>query len=186
MAKASATDQAVRDYLLYLDDPEQLVDRELVAILERRMAEAQDPLERLVAIAEYERARHPAEDVYRAAFIEHAKQWANQHQVPPHAFRQLGVSDEVLEAAGLQRMTTEPSSTKSKKTTGVEELESALERMPSTFRARDLTDAAGGGSPMTVRKALSRLTDAGRIQRLGPDPEWSEKGRAPILYQRMD
>jgi len=40
-----------------------------------------------------------------------------------------------------------------------------------------------GGSPMTIRKALNELIADGTIERLGPDPDHHELGRAPIVYE---
>ncbi len=186
MAKTAADDRAVREYLQFIEDPQQLIDAKQVAELERRMAAATDPLDRLVAIAEYERARHPVEDDYRSAFVEHARSWADTHQVTASAFRQLGVPGDVLEEAGLLESGSPASSSRiAKRSVGVEDLIAAARRMRGTFRSSDVVDAAGGGSPMTVRKALTQLIDAGELKRLGPDPDWSSKGRAPILYERV-
>jgi hypothetical protein len=186
MSQTAADDRAVREYLQFVEDPQQLIDAKQVEELESRMAAATDPLDRLIAIAEYERARHPVEDDYRAAFVEHARNWADAHQVTASAFSQLGVSRDVLEAAGLIDSDSAASPPRgAKRSVGVEDLVATARRMRGTFRSSDVVDSAGGGSPMTVRKALTQLIDAGELTRLGPDPDWSSKGRAPILYERL-
>ena len=94
-------DAAIREYLLFLENPAQLVDQRVAERLERRIETAADPLDRLIAIAEHERAIHPDEIPYRSAFITHAKQWATDHNVSARAFEQMGVASEVLVEAGL-------------------------------------------------------------------------------------
>jgi predicted ArsR family transcriptional regulator len=50
------------------------------------------------------------------------------------------------------------------------------------FTVAEATGAVGG-SPMTVKKALDELIEAGRIERLGPVSDWSGRGRAPNAYR---
>lgn len=173
---------AVRNYLLYLDDPQQLVDADKVRRLEQQAQQATDPLDRLVALAECDRERRPSEDHYRIGFVEHAQTWASEHGVPASAFEQVGVPTSVLREAGL---ISETGAARAGTSTTVEELKSAADRLTGPFTAKQLVDKAGGGSPMTVRKAITQLVDEGKLQRLGPDPNWTSRGRAPALFQRM-
>lgn len=184
MSATNTGDHAVREYLLFLENPDHLVDRDQVQKLQERVDASTDPLERLVALAEFERARHPIEDRYRQAFIENAQTWAESNDVPPTAFEQLGVPRDVLQAAGLMSgKPTKQLSASRKPSTSAEDLKGVIRKMPKRFTARDVVAAAGGGSPMTVRKALSESVDETTIRRVGPDPDWSGRGRAPVLYE---
>ncbi len=190
MATTKNADAAVRDYLRFIDDPAQLVDRRTIEKLERRVAAATDPLDRLIAIAEHERALHPAEAPYREAFVAHAKAWAAARDVSAAAFEQMGVSPAVLSAAGItpprstKRRATRARKSASRASVPVEDIKSAARKLRGQFSSADVGRAAGG-SPMTIRKALSQLVQEGVIRRLGPAPDWSTKGRAPILYERV-
>lgn len=170
-------DNAIRRYLQFLEDPSSLIDHELVASLEARIDATADPLDRLHAIAEYERARHPDEQAYRQAFIDHAKAWAQANDVPATAFRALGVPHDVLTKAGI----TQPSAAVSVTAAA---LKDAARRIKGQFTAADLVRAAGGGSPMTVRKAINEMLADGELVKLGPVPNWNTRGRAPHLFER--
>jgi predicted ArsR family transcriptional regulator len=65
----------------------------------------------------------------------------------------------------------------------VDQVKAAVRTVRGTFHMADIARAAGG-SPMTIRKALKELTTEGSIRRIGPDPGWSARGRAPTLYER--
>jgi hypothetical protein len=188
MATTKTAEAAVREYLRFVDDPTQLVDRRTIEKLEKRIAAATDPLDRLVAIAEHERALHPAEAPYRDAFIAHAKTWAAAHNVSASAFERMGVGTDVLAAAGMMpahsRNRRLPRKSASGTSVPVEDIKNVARKLPGQFSGADVARAAGG-SPMTVRKALNQLVAEGVIRRLGPAPDWSRQGRAPILYQRV-
>jgi hypothetical protein len=49
-----------------------------------------------------------------------------------------------------------------------------------------LADVMGdiGGSQATVRKAIDELIEAGQVEKLGPVPDYSRRGRAPTQYRR--
>jgi hypothetical protein len=69
-------ESAVRNYLLFIEDPDKLVDKELIAQLRKKAQETPDPVERLKVYAELHRAECSDEDKYKADFIRHAKAWA--------------------------------------------------------------------------------------------------------------
>lgn len=189
MATTKTADTAVREYLMFVADPAQLVDQRTVQKLERRVAAAADPIERLIAIAEHERAIHPDEAPYREAFIAHAKAWATARDVPVAAFEQMGVTSGVLAAAGMtpsrapRGRTAQAKASKSSVT--VDDVKQAARRLRGTFTSADVARVAGG-SPMTIRKALGQLIDEGAVRRLGPAKDWSSQGRAPIVYERSN
>jgi hypothetical protein len=53
-----------------------------------------------------------------------------------------------------------------------------LEQKGTFLLAEVMGDA--GGSPATIRKAVDELVGAGQVERLGPVPDYSGRGRAPI------
>jgi len=184
MAQTNVAERAVRQYLQFLEDPDLLVDRQLVEKLQARVDGATDPVDRLLALAEFERARHPMEDGYRKAFVQYAKAWADNNQVPASAFERLGVPWEVLMDAGIEAAKPIARSGKGGKSVTTEAVKAVALGLPDAFTAADVVAAAGGGSPMTVRKGLAELVESGKLLKLGSAPDWTSPGRAPTLYRR--
>jgi hypothetical protein len=52
-----------------------------------------------------------------------------------------------------------------------------------TFVLSDIQNDISG-SPMTVRKAVESLVQAGELEKLGPQENWNGRARAPIVYRR--
>jgi hypothetical protein len=182
-------ESAIRNYLLYLEDPRQLVDQQLIDKLRAQARDAVDPIDRLRLFAELERAEHADESRYRLDFVLHAKGWAAANRVTVAAFRQMGLTDELLKAAGLLADTSRAgrSSRKSASSSGrssvtAESIKAHVRSLRGTFTMADIQSSVGG-SPMTVRKAVQALVDDGTITRLGPVTNWRGRGRAPIAFE---
>lgn len=181
---------AVRLYLTWLEDPQQLVDRTKVESLQSQYDTTQDPIERLRLLGQLERARVADAAQLEADFVRMAGSWAAENDVPGSAFRTLGVSDDVLEAAGLDsrgrsrrsRSAGSASRARRAKAVSTETLRAWMLGRSGPFTVADVTSAAGG-SPMTAKKALDELIDAGQAERLGPVADWRGRGRAPTAYQ---
>jgi hypothetical protein len=191
MASASESETAVRNYLLFLDDPSKLIDQAEVARLETARQSANDPLEKLQAINRLQQLREGDRDSYRQAFCAHAKVWAEANDIRPSSFLELGVDEGTLRAAGfpLRSLGTQRGpARRSRQPSGrgqvrVEQVKAAVARQTGDFTLADVA-AASGGSPMTIRKAVEELVAAGEVERLGPTPNWSQPGRAPIQFRR--
>ena len=65
----------------------------------------------------------------------------------------------------------------------VEEIKAHVLAQKGTFLLADVINGAGG-SQATVRKALDELIDAGKVEKLGPVPDYKGRGRAPLQYKR--
>src|SRR3712207_13552 len=95
-------EEAVRLYLMFLADPDKLVDQAGLKKLESEVDKAKDPIDRVRAIAALEKAKNVDGSAYRSDFIRYAKDWADSEGVPAAAFRQMGVPDDVLTEAGFE------------------------------------------------------------------------------------
>ena len=199
-------ERAVRQYLQWLADPAALVDPELIASLEAEVAAATDPLELLKLRSKLQRAREVDGDRFRVAFIRWAKSWADRHEVTVDAFRDAGVDDTLLRAAGLglngQARGRRPSSAGSTSSGGtassgagrvsaagprgasvsVASIKQAVAAWSGEFVLADVV-AKIGGSPMTVRKAVDELVEAGTVRRIGPRQSHHGPGRAPTVFR---
>jgi len=183
-------ESAVRQYLLFLEDPTKLRDDAEIQRRTQDVLEAKDPIDKLKALAELERVAKIDEGPLREGFIKHARTWAEDLTVPLSAFRELRVPDDVLREAGFEV----PASRRGRgrgasegrqraKAVPVDEIKNFVLGLKGTFI---LTDVMGGvgGSQATVRKAIDELIEGGQVEKLGPMPDYSGRGRAPVQYSR--
>jgi hypothetical protein len=187
MTSAQDAESAVRNYLLFLQDPSQLIDQGEIERVEAEVHAATDPLDRLRGINRLQQLRAGDSDSYRQAFLTHAKGWAEANGIAPASFAELGVDDATLRAAGLAARGGRRNAGRTRQRSGqgqvrVEQVKAAAARQSGEFTLADLA-AASGASPMTIRKAVDEMIGAGEVQRLGPTPNWSQPGRAPILFR---
>ncbi len=187
---APSPEDAVRRYLLWLEEPESIVDEAAVAKAEAAVADATDPLARLHALADLEHARAADAEGVTADFVAHAKGYAEAQSIPLAAWESLGVPAEVLRQAGLtggrgRRPGGRPASGAGSRApkVSIDELKAAARRLPKQFTLSDVAREAGGGSPQTVRKAVDEMIEAGQARSLGPKTDHHGRGRAPTLYE---
>lgn len=188
---ATTPEEAVRRYLLWLEDPASLVDADAVARAEAAVAEAPDPLARLHALADLEHARAADADGVTEDFVTHALTYSEAESIPVAAFRSAGVGDDVLRQAGFDvgrgRRSSRRSGSRGQGSrapkVSIEELKAATLRLPKQFTLSDVAQEAGGGSPQTVRKAVDEMIAAGQARNLGPKADHHGRGRAPTLYE---
>jgi hypothetical protein len=201
-ADATTPETAVRRYLQFLADPTALRDEDRLEELRAAAERATDPIERLRAYSEIERAEQVDGSALEIDFIAAAKPFADTEGISPGAFRRLGVPIDVLVRAGLLSRASGgrdagTATTRTSRSSGA--AASRAPRAPSvgadTIKAfiRDnvhgrftLADVQGdvGGSPLTVRKAVDELVSVGEVRRLGPRQTHQGPGRAPIEYER--
>lgn len=189
-------EEAIRSYLLFLDDPSKLRDEAEVQARTVAVLQADDPIEKLKALAALEKASAVDEKGLRAGFIEHARAWAEANGISVEAFLKLDVPADVLIAAGFDV----PPARSRRGVTGAVSPGSGTPTRRPAVAAADIKDAVltfaepftlnqvmakVGGSPMTVRKAVEDLITEGRVERQGPVPEYGGRGRAPIQYARV-
>lgn len=193
---AAEAESAVRRYLAWLDDPASVVDLDAVARADAAFTNASDPIDRLHAAAARERARAADASAITSAFVRAARAYAELEGIPVEAFRAVGVPDDVLAEAGFAVATSRgrrgpaAGGTRPRRTSGtrapqipVAQIKAVAEQMPKQFTLAQLAEAAGGGSPVTVRKAVDELIGEGRAAKLGPDANHSGPGRAPTIYE---
>jgi hypothetical protein len=189
---ASNPEEAVRRYLLHLEDPSKLVDEDKVAAAQAAVEQATDPLARLKALADLEHARQPDTSDVERDFVAQAKAYADSESIPVSAFREMGVPTEVLARAGFAvratRRATGTTATGAPRQraprVSLDTIKAAAVRLPKQFTLNDLAEKAGGGSQGTLRKALDDLVAEGKVRRLGPVPNYRGRGRAPIQYEQ--
>ncbi|MEA3214308.1 MAG: hypothetical protein QOJ19_464 [Acidimicrobiia bacterium] len=165
---------AVRLYLLFLEDPQKLIDRQEVKNLEDEVDKAKDPIAKLKAISALQRAQAVDPASYAYDFIKHARRWAESEGVPVSAFRQMGVPEDVIAAAGFDssrrgggrrgRSRSEGAPKRSRVNT--EQLMQGILGLEGDFTIRDVSERVGG-SPLTVKNTLGMLEAQGKITPAG-------------------
>jgi hypothetical protein len=188
MTAAKAAEDAVREYLRFLEDPNQLRDEQEIQKKTQAVLDAVDPIDKLKALAELERVANIDEEPLRKGFVEHAKSWAEELGVPLTAFRELKVPAEVLREAGFSvptrgRGASSGEGRQRAKAVPVEDIKAWVLSQKGTFLLADVINGVGG-SQATVRKALDELVESGQVEKLGPVPDYSGRGRAPVQYSR--
>ena len=191
-SNAADPEGAIRLYLLYLDDPAKLRDKAEIQKRTQAVVDAKDPIDKLRALAELERVANVDETPLREGFINHAKAWADEQQIPPSAFTELRVPDEVLREAGFEMPArgrrgrgAGPSEPRRQRAKAVpaEEIKTYVLNQKGTFVLADVMSGAGG-SPVTIRKVVDELVESGQVEKLGPMPDYHGRGRAPTQYSR--
>jgi hypothetical protein len=187
-------EDAIRRYLNFLEDPAKLRDEAEVQRRTLAVLEATDPIEKLKALTALERAAAVDEAALRNAFVRHARAWAEENGIGMRAFAELKVPNDVLAEAGFDvpaarpRRSTPTSGTVGegtrRKSVSSADIREAVMTFPEPFTLAEVM-AKVGGSPMTVRKAVEDLVAGGQVERRGPVPGYSGRGRAPIQYARV-
>lgn len=180
-------ERAVRDYLTLIRDPDQLIDRDKVNALNRKIETADDPIERLTLRAQL----HTVEQVDRTAiaerFVAHVKNWANERGITAQALIAEGADERLLRRAGItlptdRRRRRATRSTDGQSRVSASTIAAAIPTM-GTFTISQLV-ARTGGSHGTVRKVIADEVEAGRVKEIGTDPAHRGPGRSPTLFER--
>lgn len=186
---STAAENAVRNYLTVLKDPGSLRDDERAAEIEKQLATASDPIERVMLQQQLRDAQRPSTDQYEEEFVTHAKAWADAHGISVAAFLAEEVPSTVLRRAGfsVSRAAAEgrggrgrPSAT-GRSRVSAEQVRAALPT--GTFTAKDVQDATDA-SPAVVRRVIHEEVEAGNVIAAGTDPDHQGPGRAPMTYKR--
>jgi hypothetical protein len=187
MASAAA-EEAVRTYLTALKDPTALRNDDQIAKLERDLQQSNDQVKRVIIRQRLIEAQTPSVEQYEAAFVEHAKAWAEQEGVTADAFTSEGVPPAVLRRAGFQvragRGRSRPSGRRSgarRSRVTADQVRKAIPR--GSFTIKQLEERTGA-STAVVRKVVHEEVEAGRVKEVGRDADHSGPGRAPVVYRK--
>jgi hypothetical protein len=200
MPDHDVAEQAIRRYLLWLNDPNSIVDVEAIEEAEREAKETVDVIEKLKALSRVEHMRLGDSAAVKRGFLEHAKEWGDRHEISAVSWIRLGVPPDVLREAGItgNRATAGKSPARSAAprassnrtgsargaNVGISQIVAHVQTMTAPFVLTDIADQVGG-SPMTIRKAVDQMVADGTVERLGADPRHNGRGRAPIRYRTV-
>ena len=186
-----AQQAAVRNYLTSLRDPMALRDDDAIADLHSRIDQTDDDVERLKLRQQLLELQDPPLDRIEAAFVEHAKAWADDSGVTADAFIAQGVPAGVLRRAGFRGVTnggarrtrrTPARTTTGRRRVSADEVRAAIPT--GAFTVKDVQEASSA-SAAVVRRVIGEEVDAGNATDQGPDPDHTGPGRAPTVYHRQ-
>ncbi len=190
--QTGAAEAAIRRYLDYLVDPTSVLDTAKISSLEAEVAGATDLLKRLHLNAALDKARRADGESVRAGFVAHARAYASTHDLPPSAFRTMGVSDIALAEAGFDlgfgnargRGAKGAASGAPRQRAPKVSQSKIREHIMSVKGTFTLNDIMGdvGGSLGTVTTVVKELVATGKVKSNGPDADHHGRGRAPIRY----
>lgn len=192
MATDKSQEDAIRRYLTYINNPDELVDQSQIEKLQQKLAESTDPVERIKLRNEIERTKQPPAEELESEFVKVAKPWAEQHGISAEALRAEGVKPAVLRKAGFsvgggtrKRTAAAKRTGKSRQRASKDDVVQHLTGQPSgaEFTLNDVMEATGA-SRSTVNQVIARLTEEGKVKKVGKG-EHTGPGRAPDLFQIM-
>jgi hypothetical protein len=194
----ASVETSIRDYLTSLSAKpaarKPVVDREAVKALTAQIKAEADPVNRLRLYAAREEARkgsvpEPVDDsALEAAFVEHAKAWADAEGIPVDAFLAQNVPGDVLRRAGfsLAAAATAPSAgggggRRRSSALPIHEVNRAIDELGPKWKLSELA-AKLDRETATVRNYVKKLVDDGTLKVVGEDA--SGQGRPAKLYDR--
>lgn len=187
-------EQAVRHYLSYLADPEGMRDATAIADAEEDLAAATDPIEKLKAMAALRKAHEVDSTAFELGFTRHAKDWADAEGITVEDFLALGVSPEILAAAGFAnagrarptsvRNASTPRSGSKARLSYENDVVPAVAALQGEWKLSDLADVLQRDVQST-RNALRRLLDDKKVEEAGLDTSSRRPGRTPKLYRSV-
>lgn len=192
--RTSNSEAAIRAYLLYLREPESLVDEAAVLRAKAQVQRETDPIRKLRALSRLELAGQVNGDTLRSDFIANVSTWLRENpDVTVGAFRASGVPDEVLVEAGLvdarrrngsRPVPAQPSRPPRRQRAAPIPLDQAADVVPEgTFRVNEYAVIIGR-QISTARLYIDRLLRAGMLVDAGEVEDWSGNGSPPKLYKR--
>jgi len=186
---APDAEDTVRRFMLFIEDPSQLIDQAAVDKYTKAVADATDPIDKLKAMADLDKAKNIDEGPLRDGFVKVAKAYADAEGLPTTVFQHMKVSDDVLKDAGFE-ITTPTKTLRTRngterqraKSVPLDDIKAWIGKTTSTFILNDVISGIGG-SPATVRLAITEMTADGKVENLGVLPNYTGRGRAPLHYQ---
>lgn len=207
-------EDAVRAYLVYLHNPEDLIDQQRVAKAQQRVDRAAgDVVEHLKALAALDQAKVVDEAPLREAFVAAVAEWAADHNISVDRLRDFRVPDAVLVEAKLlprkqfERDRAAARARARRPPTPKTQVDEPPETVVSTNGHSDLDDdhvamlvegmpppgqsftVAGlaettGLTKNAARMRVNRAHADGLIVEAGLDPDTTKPGRQPMQYTR--
>ena len=188
----------VRDYLKLVNNPDDLIDLNLIEDLKEKLNEATDPVERVKLRTHLDEARRIPTEEIESKFIKNVVPWIKEAHISVPALLEEGVSPEVLQSAGVElnghtpkakkkapakkKAAKKATAKKAAKPTSTEEVVAHLTKARKPFTIPGTMETTGA-SRATVKKAIDTMIEDGTVVETD-ETESSGRGRAATLYKR--
>ncbi len=173
-------DKAVRDYLAFLENPSDFIDQRLVNRLQKQFDKESDPAAKLDLYQEIEAAKRPNGDKVTAAFIKHAKAWAEASGIEGETFFKVyRIDREVLSEAGFEIRTG-----KYKPRVKGAVVREHIANLTEPFTALDIFEATGA-SEAGARNVIAAMIEEGSVVEMEERGESVNGGKAPAQYKNV-
>lgn len=170
-------EEAVRNYLAFLNDPESLRDNDAIHKLEGQLQSTDDQIEQLRLHEQISVLRDLPEASFIGPFIEHAKKWAEKEGLSAASFLDMGVERRVLRDAGFEMKGSATRRT-------IEDVRSWIEEKSLTEFTKPVLMNGTQASPATINRAVqAMLEDGSIIVSDRDDPNHTGRGAKAKLYE---
>lgn len=174
----TTAEQAVRDYLTYLRDPDSLRDDAAITELEEELEVADDLVDELRIHNELTELRELPESRFLRPFIENAKTWAAENNMSVAAFMEMGVKASTLSEAGFDVKV------RSGARVTVEKVRDWILGTDLSEFTKNQIAQATKGSPATVTRAIDAMVEEGLVIKTDrDDPNHSGRGAKAKLFE---
>lgn len=184
--RAPKGDKAVRDYLAFLNNPSEFVDKRLLNRLQSKYdkivstppeKQGEDaPVELMDLYLQIQEASIPDGSKVEEAFIKNAFAWSESTGITAEAFIEVhNVPRSVLKAAGFPVRAT----VYKPRVTG-EQVRACIAEQKEPFLVADIAEMTGA-SDAGVRNVIRDLIEEQIVEALPKQPV--KKGKAPVRYQ---
>ncbi len=185
MTITKEADEAVQNYLSWVQDKDALVDQSKVAELTLKLETTTDPIEKLKAFTELSLEQDAPEDRYLQPFLDHAVEWAEENEIPVGGFEWMGVARKHLISAGFEvkgrggpRHRDMTNSVTSQMV-----VDKLAEQHDWTSFTKPMLAELTGALPSTITTAVKNMIENETvIQTDRDDPNHSGRGAKAIVY----
>lgn len=172
-------EKAVRDYLAFLINPSDYIDKRLVNQLQRKFDKEKDPVAKVALWQQIVDAKIPNGSKVQAAFIKNAKNWSESTGISVDTLIEVfNVPRGVLRDAGFNVRTTQykPRVTSAKVRACIEE--------QGEFAISDIVEMTGA-SDAGVRNVVREMENERRVEIIGKDKSGDGNGKKPLRYRAV-
>lgn len=170
-------EKAVRDYLAFLTDPSEHIDKRLINQLQKKFDKEQDPVAKMALWQQISSAKIPDGSKVEAAFIKNAKGWSDSTGITVETLIEVfNVPQSVLRDAGFNVRAQYKPRVKG------DQVRACISNQSGPFTIPDIVEEISA-SDAGVRNIIRKLLAEGVIEAL--PKENVKRGKAPVRYQNI-
>jgi len=184
MAITKEADEAVQNYLTWVQNRESLINQARVDELTKKLEAVTDPIEKLKIFTELSVEQEAPEERYLQPFLKHAVEWAEENEIPVDGFQWMGVQRKHLITAGFEvKGRGGPRRRDTANTVTAQMIMDQLAKKNWTFFTKPMLMELTGALPSTTTTAVNTMIEKGiAVQTDKEDPNHKGRGAKAIVY----